>query len=197
MFFESLPPTLLIPFSADPSLPCCYLGRCIARCEARTEPPSLFVYLLIPAAAANPTAKRDHPFANETRYRHYNQDFINDDNSTIGRPGAPLGPGQRPALALDLSHTLWRKRSALWPKRSGRPSRIFETTGNNSQAPAPRARAPPHTPPVRDQTFSGVSNRFSMTLSTRPNSRAPSAVKNWSRSKASSIFLIACPVCFT
>jgi hypothetical protein len=84
VFFESLPPTLLIPFSADPSLPCRYLGRYIARCEARAEPPSLFIYLLIPAAAANPTAKRDHPFANETRYRHYNQQFVNDDNSTIG-----------------------------------------------------------------------------------------------------------------
>jgi hypothetical protein len=40
--------------------------------------------LLIPAAAANPTVKRDHPIANETRYRHYNQQFVNDDNSTIG-----------------------------------------------------------------------------------------------------------------
>jgi hypothetical protein len=46
--------------------------------------PTPAIYLLIPAAAANATVKRDHPFANEARYRHYNQDFANDDNSTIG-----------------------------------------------------------------------------------------------------------------
>jgi hypothetical protein len=40
--------------------------------------------LRIPAAAANPTRKRHHLIANEARYGHYNQDFANDDNSTIG-----------------------------------------------------------------------------------------------------------------
>ena len=47
------------------------------------------------------------------------------------------------------------------------------------------------------QAFSTSSTRLSMTLSTRPNSWAPSAVKNWSRSSASSILLIAWPVCLT
>jgi hypothetical protein len=42
---------------------------------------------------------------------------------------------------------------------------------------------------IRPQAFSSSSIRFSMTRSTRPNSLAPSAVKNWSRSSASSIFL--------
>jgi hypothetical protein len=40
--------------------------------------------LRIPAAAANPTGKRDHLIANEARYRHYNQHLANDDSSTIG-----------------------------------------------------------------------------------------------------------------
>jgi hypothetical protein len=49
----------------------------------------------------------------------------------------------------------------------------------------------------RDQAFSGSSIRFSMTLSTSPNSFAASAVKNWSRSNASSIFFMLWPVCLT
>jgi hypothetical protein len=47
------------------------------------------------------------------------------------------------------------------------------------------------------QAFSSSSTRWAITLSTRPNSWAPSAVKNWSRSSASSIFLIGWPVCLT
>ena len=52
--------------------------------KPQAERPPLYIYLLIPAVAANPTVKHDHPIANETRYRHYNQQFVNDDNSTIG-----------------------------------------------------------------------------------------------------------------
>jgi hypothetical protein len=52
----------------------------------QTELESLLLYLPIPAVDANPTAKRDHPIANEARYRHYNQGFINADNWTIGHP---------------------------------------------------------------------------------------------------------------
>jgi len=43
----------------------------------------------------------------------------------------------------------------------------------------------------------GCSGRFSITLSIRPNSLAISAVRNISRSKASSIFLSGWPVCLT
>jgi hypothetical protein len=46
----------------------------------------------IPAAAANPNVKRDHLITNEARYRHYNQEFVNADNSTIGA----VAPVERP-----------------------------------------------------------------------------------------------------
>jgi hypothetical protein len=62
----------------------------LRNCDAATELESLPLYLPIPAVDANPTAKRDHPIANEARYRHYNQELINDDNSTIGQPRRDL-----------------------------------------------------------------------------------------------------------
>jgi hypothetical protein len=64
--------------------------------KPQAELSSHFIYMPIPAAAANPTVKRNHPIANETRYRQHNQEFINDDNSTIGAVGAPMDPVERP-----------------------------------------------------------------------------------------------------
>src|ERR1700729_3116007 len=51
------------------------LRESLLRIAKSTPTPAL--YLRIPAAAANPTRKRHHLFANEARYRHYNQDFAN------------------------------------------------------------------------------------------------------------------------
>jgi hypothetical protein len=47
----------------------------------------------ISATAANPNVKRDHLIANEARYRHYNQEFVNADNSTIGAVASPSNAG--------------------------------------------------------------------------------------------------------
>jgi hypothetical protein len=72
--------------------------------KPQAELPSLYIYLLIPAVAANPSVKRDHPIANETRYRHYNQQFVNDDNSTIGgrTPFRTLPKARHTAICREL-----------------------------------------------------------------------------------------------
>jgi hypothetical protein len=140
---------------------------------------------LIPGFASDAVAEHDHPNPNETRYWQHNQDFIN---------GEYLG----------LCHLLCHmSRARTRPATRIRPR---DRADRGDKPPAIRLRAVPFVVDAwgargptrgRQGTFSSSSTRFSMTLSTRPNSFAASAVKNWSRSSASSIFLIGWPVCLT
>src|SRR3954453_22305800 len=126
------------------------------------------------------------------------------DNTVISRPGTGEVMESTPTL-LDCHEKLARKRNFRPAARQSTAFRVRANRAVNVNG-APMIRAIPRgipgtaLPPrwsYRVFADPGSSARLSMTLSTRPNSLASAAVRNFAGSRAFSIALEGRPVCFT